>query len=48
MRQLSGEYFNPSASLYHYLHIATGNLNSYLQGEQVEVKKYFYVDASVL
>lgn len=43
MRQLSGEYFNPKSCLYHYLHMARGNFKAYLQGEQVKMKKYFYV-----
>lgn len=43
MRQLSSEYFNPKSCLYHYLHMARGNFKSYLQGDLVKMKKYFYV-----
>ncbi len=27
----------------HYLHMAKGNYREYLQGDQVKIKKYFYV-----
>ncbi len=43
LRELSEEYFNPKSCLYHYLHMARGNFKAYLQGEQVKMKKYFYV-----
>jgi predicted nucleotidyltransferase len=29
--------------MYHYLNMAKGNFRDYLQGEQVKIKKYFYV-----
>lgn len=29
--------------MYHYLHMARGNYREYLKGEEVAVKKYFYV-----
>jgi len=29
--------------MYHYFHMAQGNYREYLQGEQVWIKKYFYV-----
>lgn len=48
MRQLSEAYFNPKSCLYHYLHMARGNFKAYLQGEQVKMKKYFYVLRPVL
>lgn len=37
------EYYSYPAMCYHYLHMAKGNLRDYLQGEEVWVKKYFYV-----
>lgn len=43
LRELTPTYYNPIASMYHYLHMAKGNNRDYLQGEQVWVKKYFYV-----
>jgi predicted nucleotidyltransferase len=36
-------FFQPNASYHHYLHMARGNYRSYLQGEIVWRKKYFYV-----
>jgi predicted nucleotidyltransferase len=36
-------YFSPKASLYHYLSTAKGNYREYLRGEEVRLKKYFYV-----
>lgn len=43
MRQLASIYYNPLACMYHYLHMAQGNYRDYLKGEEVWVKKYFYV-----
>jgi uncharacterized protein len=43
LRKAAAEYFSPISSVYHYLHMATGNNREYLQGEQVRIKKYFYV-----
>ncbi|BFH62027.1 nucleotidyltransferase domain-containing protein [Paenibacillus azoreducens] len=40
--------FSPQASVHHYLHMARGNFREYLQGEQVKIKKYFYVLRPVL
>ncbi|MNJ62182.1 putative nucleotidyltransferase [compost metagenome] len=34
--------------MYHYLHMAEGNYREYLQGEQVKIKKYFYVLRPIL
>lgn len=34
--------------MYHYLNMAKGNYRDYLQGEQVNIKKYFYVLRPVL
>lgn len=34
--------------MYHYLNMAKGNYRDYLQGEQVKIKKYFYVLRPVL
>lgn len=48
LRELSNSYFSPKASIYHYLHMATGNYRDYLQGEEVRIKKYFYVLRPIL
>lgn len=48
LRELTKEYFNPKSCLHHYLHMAEGNFNTYLQKEMVRVKKYFYVLRPVL
>jgi hypothetical protein len=43
IRQLLPSHYSLSACLYHYLHMATKNYRTYLQGEEVWLKKYFYV-----
>jgi predicted nucleotidyltransferase len=43
LKDLASEYFSAVSSLYHYLHMARGNYREYLQGDEVKVKKYFYV-----
>lgn len=45
---LREQVFSPQASVYHYLHMAKGNFREYLQGEQVKIKKYFYVLRPIL
>jgi predicted nucleotidyltransferase len=43
-RALMPDYYTPRAAGYHYLHMAQGNYESYLQDrDRVWVKKYFYV-----
>lgn len=48
MRWLAEEHYSPTACLYHYLHMARGNFREYLQGDEVRVKKYFYVLRPIL
>ncbi|MDZ4792876.1 MAG: nucleotidyltransferase domain-containing protein [Bacteroidota bacterium] len=48
LRDLTKEYFNPKSCLHHYLHMAEGNYKTYLQKENVRVKKYFYVLRPIL
>lgn len=48
IRELSADTFSPKACMHHYLHMARGNYREYLQGEQVRLKKYFYVLRPVL
>jgi uncharacterized protein len=43
MRALADDCYSPVACAYHYLHMARGNFRDYLQGDEVWVKKYFYV-----
>ncbi|WP_054956772.1 nucleotidyltransferase domain-containing protein [Paenibacillus dakarensis] len=48
IRRIAPETFSPRSCLHHYLHMAQGNYRDYLQGEQVKIKKYFYVLRPVL
>lgn len=48
IRALSPLTFSPKSCLYHYLHMAKRNYRDYLQGEQVKIKKYFYVLRPIL
>lgn len=43
LRELQTRYFSSKSCIYHYLHMANGNFKSYLQGDHVRIKKYFYV-----
>ncbi|GMX61349.1 nucleotidyltransferase domain-containing protein [Paenibacillus elgii] len=48
IRSISPLTFSPKSCMYHYLNMAKGNYREYLQGEQVKIKKYFYVLRPVL
>lgn len=48
MRQLLTSHYSPAACLYHYLHMARKNYRTYLQGDEVWLKKYFYVLRPIL
>jgi predicted nucleotidyltransferase len=48
LRALARDFYQPTACLHHYLHMARGNFREYLQGETVWLKKYFYVLRPVL
>lgn len=48
LRELSDLAFSSKASIYHYLHMARGNYRMYLQGDNVRIKKYFYVLRPIL
>jgi uncharacterized protein len=48
IRCLSPFAFSPKSCMYHYLNMAKGNYRDYLRGEQVRIKKYFYVLRPVL
>ena len=48
LRAVMNLYFSPKKSLFHYISMAEHNCRSYLEGELVPVKKYFYVLRPVL
>ncbi|MFD0679634.1 MULTISPECIES: nucleotidyltransferase domain-containing protein [unclassified Paenibacillus] len=48
IRKLAPLTFSPRSSIYHYLHMAKRNHRHYLQGEVVQIKKYFYVLRPIL
>lgn len=48
IRRISPLTFSPRSCLFHYLHMAKGNYRDYLQGDQVKIKKYFYVLRPIL
>ncbi len=39
---LLNEYYSSTACMYHYFHMAQGNLREYLKGDKVWLKKYLY------
>lgn len=43
LQEIRKEYYSNKKSLYHYWHMANSNYESYLQDEEVRIKKYFYV-----
>ncbi len=45
---LFAEYFSPVCGLHHYLHMAESNYRTYVCGERVRLKKYFYALRPVL
>ena len=47
-RELMRTWYSPKAAMFHYLHMARGNMREYLKGERVWVKKYFYILRPVL
>lgn len=48
MKELSKNIFAPNSCLHHYLNMASNNFREYLQGDEVRIKKYFYVLRPVL
>ncbi|KIL40248.1 hypothetical protein SD70_14945 [Gordoniibacillus kamchatkensis] len=48
IRWISPFTFSPKSCMFHYLHMAKGNYREYLQGDQVKIKKYFYVLRPIL
>ena len=43
LKKVMPGYFSEKKALYHYWHMAQTNYREYLKGEEVRVKKYFYV-----
>ncbi|GMQ56609.1 nucleotidyltransferase domain-containing protein [Vallitalea sediminicola] len=43
LKELLKDYFSSKSCIYHYLHMAEGNYREYLKGEEIKIKKYFYV-----
>ncbi len=43
LKELLKYYFSSKSCIYHYLHMAEGNYREYLKGDEVKIKKYFYV-----
>ena len=43
LRDIQKRYFSARSSWHHYLHMAKGNFREFLQGDEVWLKKYFYV-----
>lgn len=43
LKPVLNHYFSPRAGFHHYLNTAISNYRSYLKGEMVHLKKYFYV-----
>lgn len=48
LRELSHEYYSPTSCIYHYLHMARGNYKDYVRGEDIRIKKYFYLLRPIL
>lgn len=48
IRALSPLSFSPKSCMHHYLNMAKGNYREYLQGDEVKIKKYFYVLRPIL
>lgn len=47
-RKIMNEFFIPKKSLHHYISMAESNYRSYLKGDTVIAKKYFYVLRPIL
>lgn len=43
LKKVMPGYFSEKKALYHYWHMAQTNYRGYLKGEEVRIKKYFYV-----
>lgn len=43
LKKIQKMYYSRKKNLYHYWHMASNNYQAYLLGEEVRIKKYFYV-----
>lgn len=43
LRELAKQYYSPASCMYHYLHMAQGNYKDYVRGNDIRLKKYFYL-----
>jgi len=48
LKKVVNDYFSTKTGLWHYLKMAEGNYHDYLKGENVKLKKYFYVIRPIL
>ena len=48
LRELSKTYYSPTSCIHHYLHMARGNYKDYVRGENIRIKKYFYLLRPIL
>ncbi len=48
VRDASAQFFSAKSCIYHYLHMAQGNLDAYFKTDEVRLKKYFYVLRPIL
>ncbi|MCK4436788.1 nucleotidyltransferase domain-containing protein [bacterium] len=48
LKEVFPKYYSTKSCRYHYLHMAQGNFREYLKGDDVWLKKYFYVLRPIL
>ena len=48
IKEIINDYFVSKSGLYHYLSTAKGNYREYIKGDNVRLKKYFYVLRPIL
>ena len=48
LKEVFPKYYSSKNCHYHYLHMARGNFREYLKGQEVWLKKYFYVLRPIL
>jgi uncharacterized protein len=48
LRELSKEYYSPTSCIHHYLQMARGNYKDYVRGDDIRLKKYFYLLRPIL
>lgn len=48
LRELAKEYYSPASCIHHYLHMVRGNYKDYVRGDDIRIKKYFYLLRPIL